>query len=45
MEDEPLAQFRMNSQEKKTKKKKNKPQIKQTLQHRLTYTAVSQDLC
>lgn len=44
MEDEPLAQFRMNSQEKKTKKK-NKTQIKQTLQHRLTYTAVSQDLC
>lgn len=43
MEDEPLAQFRMNSQEKKTKK--NKTQIKQTLQHRLTYTAVSQDLC
>lgn len=42
MEDEPLAQFRMNSQEKKTKKK---TQIKQTLQHRLTYTAVSQDLC
>lgn len=43
MEDEPLAQFRMNSQEKNDKKKK--PQIKQTLQHRLTYTAVSQDLC
>lgn len=43
MEDKPLAQFRMNSQEKKTKKKKT--QSKQTLQHRLTYTAVSQDLC